>query len=190
MKAWLEYGDRIAKMEKNTEFHGNQHSPSLLDTSEPISTDKPKSTIQRVAKELNVPEETLKKQLGRRNLTDEQRTVLIGKMYEVRKKIAGAPIGNKNAEKQCTQNGNIESKSQRVSEQIAQKLGVSKNTVIRAEKFSKGIDKIKEVSPEAAGKILKVFFIFRILERLTRDRQPRQNPPGVGPGRDRLQWRL
>lgn len=45
-------------------FYGNQHGGSLLDTSEPISKDKPKSTVERVAKELNVPEGTLKKQLA------------------------------------------------------------------------------------------------------------------------------
>ena len=88
-----------------------------------------------------------KKQLGRRNITDEQRTVLIGKMYEARKKSHGGD------RKSSTQKGNL-NEPQRVSDQIAQELGVTKNTVIRAERFSKGIDKIKEVSPEAAGKIL------------------------------------
>ena len=92
-------------------------------------------------------------QLGRRNLTDEQRTYLIGKMYEARKHAnIGAPVGNTNAKKQCTQNGNIEAK--RVSEQIADELGIAKNTVIRAERFSKGIDAVRSVSPETAEKIL------------------------------------
>ena len=112
-------------------------------------------------KEMNFPDKwaafdwMYKKQLGRRNLTDEQRTVLIGKMYEARKKTVGAPVGNKNAEKQCTQNGNIESTPQRISDQIAQELGVAKNTVIRAERFSKGVDAIREQDPEAAEKILQ-----------------------------------
>lgn len=96
-----------------------------------------------------------KKQLGRRNLTDEQRTVLIGKMYEARKKSHGnnAKRGD-DGQYLSTQNGNTGEQPQRISDQIAQELGVSKNTVIRAEKFAKGIDKIKEVSPEAADKIL------------------------------------
>ena len=98
-----------------------------------------------------------KKQLGRRNLTDEQRMLLLGKMYEARKNSVGAKIGNENAKKQCTQNGNIEkveSNPARVSEQIAQEMGVGKNTVLRAEKFAKGIDAIREADPEVADKIL------------------------------------
>lgn len=96
-----------------------------------------------------------KKQLGRRNLTDEQRTVLIGKMYEARKKSHGnnAKRGD-DGQYLSTQNGNTGEQPQRISDQIAQELGVAKNTVIRAERFSKGIDKIKEVSQEAADKIL------------------------------------
>lgn len=88
-----------------------------------------------------------RKQLGRRNLTDEQRTVLIGKMYEARKNTHGGD------RKSSTQNGNL-NEPQRVSDQIAQELGIAKNTVIRAERFSKGIDKLKEVSEEAAEKVL------------------------------------
>lgn len=88
-----------------------------------------------------------KKQLGRRNLTDEERTVLIGKMYEARKQSHGGD------RKSSAQKGNL-NEPQRVSDQIAQELGVAKNTVLRSEKFSKGLDKLKEVSPEAASKIL------------------------------------
>lgn len=90
-----------------------------------------------------------KNQLGRRNLTDEPRTVLIGKMYEARKQSHGGD------RKSSTQKGNL-NEPQRVSNQIAQELGVAKNTVIRAERFSKGIDKLIAVSPEAAKKILLV----------------------------------
>lgn len=101
-----------------------------------------------------------KKQLGRRNLTDEQRTVLIGKMYEARKKTHGGDRDTSHDENgkftASTQNGNMrDSKPQRISDQIAQELGIAKNTVIRAERFSKGVDAIKEVSPEAAETILK-----------------------------------
>ena len=94
-----------------------------------------------------------KNQLGRRNLTDEQRTVLIGKMYEARKHSHGASDGFRGNQSVSTQNGNL-ANPQRISDQIAQELGVAKNTVIRAEQFTKGIDKLKEVSEEAADKIL------------------------------------
>lgn len=90
-----------------------------------------------------------KKQLGRRNLTDEQRTLLIGKMYEARKNAHGGD------RKSSSQNGDLkETEAKRVSEQIAEELGVGKNTVLRAHKFSKGIDALKEVSEEAAEKVM------------------------------------
>lgn len=87
-----------------------------------------------------------KKQLGRRNLTENQRTVLIGKMYEARKQSHGGQIPG------SSQNGNT--MPSRVSEQIADELGVGKNTVIRAEKFAKGFERIREVDPVAAEKVL------------------------------------
>lgn len=93
-----------------------------------------------------------KKQLGRRNLTDEQRTVLIGKMYEARKNMV-VKRDDKGKFSPCSQIGDTD-KPQRISDQIAQELGVAKNTVLRSEKFSKGLDKLKEVSPEAADRIL------------------------------------
>ena len=94
-----------------------------------------------------------KKQLGRRNLTDEQRTVLIGKMYEARKNTKAFKGNQYTKDGGCAQNEH-EQKNLRTSAQIAQEIGVGVETVKRAEKFAKGIDKIAEVSPEAAGKIL------------------------------------
>lgn len=111
-------------------------------------------------KDMNFPDKwaafewMYKKQLGRRNLTEEQRTMLIGKMYESRKKSVGAQFGNKNAEKQCHQNEDIVSQGRSVHK-IAQELGVGTSTVERAEKFSKGIDALAEVNKEAADEVLK-----------------------------------
>jgi len=85
-----------------------------------------------------------KNQLGRRNLTDAQRTYLIGKLYEARKNSHGGD------RKSSSQNGNMI----RVSEELANELGSGKNTVIRAEKYANGIDAIREESPETADAIL------------------------------------
>ena len=86
-------------------------------------------------------------QLGRRNITDEQKTYLLGKLYEARKNAVGAPVGNTNA-KQCTQSGNIEANQpNRVSEQIAKERGIAKNSVIRANNFAHGLDAADTVSP-------------------------------------------
>lgn len=97
-----------------------------------------------------------KNQLGRRNLTDEQRAYTIGKMYEARKKSVGAPIANANARKQLPQSGAIDSepKDYGTAAAIAREIGVGRNTVDRAGKFAKGIDTLRDVSPDAADKVL------------------------------------
>lgn len=97
-----------------------------------------------------------KNQLGRRNLTDEQRTYTIGKMKEARKQSVGAPAENKNAQKQMHQNGVIVSDGHKhgTASAIAFELGIGRNTVDRAEKFAKGVDALREVSPVAADKVL------------------------------------
>lgn len=96
-----------------------------------------------------------KKQLGRRNLTEEQRTMLIGKMYQARKKSSGGQVGNANAEKRVGQNEPLVSKCRSTAEAIAQEVGVAEPTVKRAEKYSKGIDALAEVNKEAADEVLK-----------------------------------
>lgn len=97
-----------------------------------------------------------KNQLGRRNLTDEQRTYMIGKMYEARKKSIGGTGANQHTaiKEQFTQNGKAANPKQGTAGKIAREMGMGNNTVIRAEKFSKGIDTLREVSPEAADKVL------------------------------------
>ena len=96
-----------------------------------------------------------KNQLGRRNLTDEQRTYMIGKMYEARKKSNGGNRGNQYAKTADSQNANLaNARTPRTDEIIGKELGVNHSTVIRSEKFSKGIDTLRKVSPEAADKVL------------------------------------
>jgi len=84
-------------------------------------------------------------QLARRNLTDEQRLLVLGRMYERQKKAVGRP-------EKSAQNEHI---SQRTAEKIASLAGVGQATVRRAAEFAKDVDAIKEVAPEAAEKILK-----------------------------------
>jgi len=85
-----------------------------------------------------------KNQLGRRNLTNEQKTYMLGKMYEARTKSKGR-------KKNWPHN---EVNSQRTAGKIAEELGVGSATVVRAAKFAKGIDALKEISQEAADKVL------------------------------------
>lgn len=91
-----------------------------------------------------------RKQLGRRNLTDEQRTYMIGKMYEARKRSHGGD------RKSSAQNEHLKSEAKgRIAEQIAGELEIARETVKRSEHFSKGIDALRKESPEAADIVLK-----------------------------------
>lgn len=95
-----------------------------------------------------------KNQLGRRNLTDEQRTYTMGKMLEARKKSHGGNRGNQYTKAPSTKNGNLPKPAGRTAENIAHELGVGNGTVIRAGEFAKGIDALREVNPAAADKVL------------------------------------
>lgn len=95
-----------------------------------------------------------KNQLGQRNLTEQQRTFLIGKMYEARKNTHGGNRGNQYTDLPSTQNGNL-AKTGRIGETIAKELGIGNGTVLRAKDFAKGIDAIREQEPEVADSILK-----------------------------------
>ena len=95
-----------------------------------------------------------KNQLGRRNLTPEQRRYLVGKQYEAEKK-ASYNRGNQYTtpdKSGCSQFGN--SQNQRTCDRIAQENGVSKNTVLRSENFAKGVDIVEEAVPGTREKIL------------------------------------
>lgn len=90
-----------------------------------------------------------KNQLGRRNLTTEQRTYLLGKLYEARKHCRGA-----NQFTVDRSNQNDYSSNGRVHTQIAKEQGVGSATVQRAEIFARGIDDIRKEDPELAEDIL------------------------------------
>lgn len=88
-------------------------------------------------------------QLARRNLTDSQRKYFIGKRY-TEDKVVEEFKGNQYTKSGGTQDGN----NQRTSEKIAEDYGISKNTVIRNEDYSKAIDEIRKEDTEIADKIL------------------------------------
>lgn len=93
-----------------------------------------------------------KNQLGRRNLTLEQKKYLIGKQYEAEKHSIGAPLGNNNA-KQSGQNVHFVS-SEKTSEKIARENNVNERYVRRAEHFAKGVDIAEESIPGIRQEIL------------------------------------
>ena len=97
-----------------------------------------------------------KKQLGRRNLTEEQKAYMVGKMYEARKRSQG---GDRRSD-EFSNGQNVHLKDRReqrngTAGEIGKEIGVDGRTVRRAEKFAKGVDALRENSPEAADTVLK-----------------------------------
>lgn len=93
-----------------------------------------------------------KKQLGRRNLTEQQREVLIGLLYKARKNTQGGD--RRSAEFSSVQNANLNGRTPRTNEILGKELGINPSTVVRAEHFADGVERIREVSSEAASKIM------------------------------------
>lgn len=94
-------------------------------------------------------------QLGRRNLTPQQKKYLIGQRYEA-EKLTTNFNGNRFTladESRCSQNGNTY-KTERTCERIARENNISKNTVLRAESFAKGVDAADQVEPGIRSEIL------------------------------------
>lgn len=84
-------------------------------------------------------------QLGRRNLTDEQRTYLIGKRLEAEKMAVGNHAERGDDGKYLKrQNGALGGKT---SVRIAKELGVGQKTVERAGDFAKSLDEADTISP-------------------------------------------
>jgi hypothetical protein len=83
------------------------------------------------ADEFEVKEWMVINQLGRRNLTNEQKSYLIGKRYENEKQKHGGSRG---------QNVPLNT----TAEKIAEEVGVGEAQVKRNEQFAKGVDKMSE----------------------------------------------
>ena len=98
-----------------------------------------------------------KNQLGRRNLTPEQKLFLIGKQYEAEKSSHGEARKESHDE-----NGRFHRSSQtdnsgeamKTCERIAEENGVSKATVLRASKYMKGVEIAESLIPGMREKIL------------------------------------
>ena len=93
-----------------------------------------------------------KNQLGRRNLTPEQKKYLIGRQYEAEKLNHGGDQKS-NLKKSTGQNGqSIDKRWTR--QRIADENGVNDSFVKRAEQFSKGVDAAEEAVPGTRQKVL------------------------------------
>ncbi len=86
-----------------------------------------------------------KNQLGRRNLTPEQKKYLIGKQYEAEKETQGGNHGNQHTLAAKCQLGTLPTAD--TADRIAKENGIGRRSVFRAEAFSKAVDIADEVDP-------------------------------------------
>ena len=93
-----------------------------------------------------------KNQLGRRNLTPEQKYYLMGKQYEAEKAAHGGDRKSSDA-KSSSLNANLID-STKTCDRIAAENGVSKDTVIRASKYMRGVEIAEELMPGLKQSIL------------------------------------
>ena len=98
-----------------------------------------------------------KNQLGRRNLTPEQKKFLIGKQYSVEHRKPGGNGNNQHtaASKKST------SEEASIRKQIAERNNVSESYVVRSEKFMRGVQIIDQMIPGMQEKILSGQFKVR-----------------------------
>ena len=90
-------------------------------------------------------------QLGRRNLTPENKKYLIGKRYEAEKMSHGG--ARRGAEFSTDQNGLLKN-GMTTRQKIAEETKTSEGYVARAERFAKGVDAAEEAVPGIKEEIL------------------------------------
>ena len=175
--------DEFSKLEENIVTDGEVREPlvvwhnTIIDGHHRYKIVQKHPEIPFKVKQMDFPDKwaaivwMCRNQLGRRNITDEQKTALIGEAYKAQKMTVGAQIGNENAKKQSDQSGHIV--SVRTRKEIADKFSVGEGTVQRAENFVDGLNEADKVSPGIKEAVLsgsvkesKKFFIFA---RLLRD---------------------
>ena len=93
-----------------------------------------------------------KNQLGRRNLTPEQRRYLVGKQYEAEKRAHGGSRKMEGDQPSC--HGDNLVSQPKTCERIAQENGVNWRSVIRSEKFAQNVDAAEAAVPGTREKIL------------------------------------
>ena len=94
-----------------------------------------------------------KHQLGRRNLTPEQKKFLIGKQYHAEKSTRGGNHGNQYTQAANCQIDNLPS-AENTTERIAKENNVSPSFVIRAEQFMKTVELMERYCPGIQEEIL------------------------------------
>jgi 16S rRNA G966 N2-methylase RsmD len=88
----------------------------------------------------------MRNQLARRNLTDEQRMLVMGRYYNQLKRPPHRPVDKGDNLSPLSESG-------KTAEQVATVFGVDSRTVYRAAEFATAFEQLESVSPEAARRV-------------------------------------
>ena len=94
-----------------------------------------------------------KNQIGRRNLSDAQMTILIGRQFEAEKMSHGG-VRTISREGASPQNEDLKTGSQRTARKIAEEHGISRASVERSGEYVKALDIAKEHDPDIERDIM------------------------------------
>jgi len=94
-----------------------------------------------------VKEWIIKNQLGRRNLSPDDYKLLVGMLYNQRKKVVKNPEG-KNQHSEVRDQNDTQPKRDKTAEIVAAETGVSPATVKRAGKLAAKVEEIQQAEPE------------------------------------------
>lgn len=95
-----------------------------------------------------------KNQLGRRNLTPEQKKYLVGKQYEAEKALIPNEKGTNQYTSLVGGQNDHHPKNEKTRARIARETNTTDSFVKRAEQFSKGVDAAEEAVPGTRQKVL------------------------------------
>ncbi len=156
--------DEFAKLEENILADGEVREPlvvwhnTIIDGHHRWAIIQKHSLTNYKVKQMDFPDKwaaivwMCRNQLGRRNITDEQKTALIGEAYKAQKLTQGnhAQRGT-NGKYLSAQNGHL---GEKTAEIVAKNFGVGRETVKRAEHFIDGLGEAEKVSPGIREAIL------------------------------------
>ena len=153
--------DEFSKLEENIVADGEVREPlvvwhnTIIDGHHRYKIVQKHPEIPFRVKQMDFPDKwsaivwMCRNQLGRRNITDEQKTALIGEAYKAQKMSQGGERGTARSEEtgKFTASAQNEHLRGKTADIIARSFGVGRETVKRAEHFVDSLNEAEKVSP-------------------------------------------
>lgn len=160
--------DEFSKLEENIVSDGEVREPlvvwhnTIIDGHHRYKIVQKHPKIPFKIKQMDFPDKwaaivwMCRNQLGRRNITDEQKTALIGEAYKAQKMSQGGERGTARSEEtgKFTAGAQNEHLRGKTADIIARSFGVGRETVKRAEHFIDSLNEAEKVSPGIKGAVL------------------------------------